>query len=367
MLALQNLVDYFHIDIGIDLGTANSLVYVKGEGIVLTEPSVVAINEAGDVVAVGSEAKKMLGRTPGSITAIRPMKDGVIADFDVTQEMLSYFIRRVLEGRGHRHFIRPRVVVSVPTGITAVERRAVKESALMAGARSVILIEEPMAAAIGARLPKQEDLPEETRKQLRRRLDKRLHVNEAIGSMVIDIGGGTTEVAVVSLGAIVESESVRCAGDAMDDAIIQHVKRKYNLMIGPRTAEDIKIHIGSAEPLVEELLMEIKGRDLMTGLPRIIDIHSQEVRDALWEPISTIINAVKLTLEKTPPELAGDIVERGICMAGGSSQLRGLPEVIARETRLPVYLCTNPETAIVEGTGRVLEGIEVLTRTMAMK
>ncbi|MBX3728108.1 MAG: rod shape-determining protein [Candidatus Sumerlaeia bacterium] len=341
MLSLQQFVDVFNLDIGIDLGTANTLVYVKGEGIVLREPSVVAVDSATNrVLAVGIEAKRMLGRTPGNITAVRPMKDGVIADFDITQEMLNYFIRRVVNGRGYRYLTRPRVVISVPTGITEVERRAVRESAVLAGARAVTLIEEPMAAAIGARLP----------------------VNEPIGSMVIDIGGGTTEVAVISLGGIVTAKSVRVAGDAMDDAIVQHVKRKYNLMIGPRTAEDIKILIGSADALEDELIMRIKGRDLMGGLPRTIEVHSEEVREALWEPVSQIVNAVRVTLERTPPELAGDIVERGICMAGGSSQLRNLPRLISQETGVPVYLAKNPETAIVEGAGRVLESLDTMQK-----
>lgn len=346
MLSLQQFVDVFTLDMGIDLGTANSLVYVKGEGIVLREPSVVAIDRTNNrVVAVGREAKKMLGRTPGNITAVRPMKDGVIADFDVTQEMLNYFIRQTINGRGYRYITRPRVVVSVPSGITEVERRAVRESAMLAGAARVFLIEEPMAAAIGAGLP----------------------VESPIGSMVIDIGGGTTEVAVLSLGGIVVSKSVRCAGDSMDEAIIQHVKRKYNLSIGPRTAEDIKIHIGSAVPLREELIMEIKGRDLMGGLPRTIEVHSQEIREALSEPVGQIVNAAKMTLERTPPELAGDIVERGICMAGGSSQLRGLPQLIAQETGVPVYLCKNPETAIVEGTGRTLDNLSLMAKIEASR
>ncbi len=341
----MNPVNYFRnlfsIDIGIDLGTANSLVYVKGEGIVLREPSVVAIErETNQVVAVGLEAKKMLGRTPGNIVAIRPMKEGVIADFDVTQQMLNYFVNRVITGRGARRLTKPRVVVSVPSGITEVEKRAVRESAVQAGARAVHLIEEPMAAAIGAGLP----------------------VEEPVGSMVIDIGGGTTEVAVISLGGIVVSKSVRCAGDAMDEAIIQHIKRKYNLLIGPRTAEDIKIRIGSADDLAEEMIMTIRGRDLMGGLPRTVEVHSEEIREALEEPITQIVNAVRTTLERTPPELAGDIVERGICMAGGSSQLRGLNTRIAAESGLNVYVCSNPETAIVEGTGRTLESLTLLSR-----
>jgi rod shape-determining protein MreB len=339
MLSLQQVYDYFSIDIGIDLGTANSLVFVKGEGIVLREPSVVAVEQSsGRVVAVGAEAKRMLGRTPANITAIRPMKDGVIADFDITQEMLNYFIRRVQKGRGARYVARPRVIVSVPSGITEVEKRAVRESALQAGARVVHLIEEPMAAAIGAGLP----------------------VEEPIGNMIIDIGGGTTEVAVISLGGIVYAKSVRCAGDAMDDAIIQHIKRKYNLLIGPRMAEDIKVYIGSADVMKEELVMRVKGNDLMGSLPREIEVHSEEIREALSEPVATIVNAVKTTLEKTPPELAGDIIERGICMAGGSSQLRGLTTLISRATGLPVYLCKNPETAIVEGAGRVLDSLNLM-------
>ncbi len=345
MLALQQIFDHFSIDIGIDLGTANSLVYVKGEGIVLKEPSVVAVQQStGKVLAVGMEAKRMLGRTPASITAIRPMKDGVIADFDVTQEMLNYFIRRVQKGRGYRYVTRPRVVVSVPSGITEVEKRAVRESALQAGSRVVHLIEEPMAAAMGAGLP----------------------VEEPIGSMIIDIGGGTTEVAVISLGGIVFARSVRCAGDAMDEAIIQHIKRKYNLLIGPRTAEDIKIYIGSADELDEELVMTVKGNDLMGGLPRTIEVHSEEIREALLEPLMSIVNAVKATLEKTPSELSGDIIDRGICMAGGSSQLRGLRELLARETGLPVYVCKNPETAIVEGAGLVLDSLDLMHRVEVM-
>ncbi|MDX2177643.1 MAG: rod shape-determining protein [Candidatus Sumerlaeia bacterium] len=341
MLSLAQVFDYLNLDIGIDLGTANSLVYVKGEGIVLREPSVVAVDQnTGAVVAVGIEAKRMIGRTPGSISAIRPMKNGVIADFDITQEMLNYFIHRVIEGRGNRFLTRARVVVSVPSGITEVEKRAVREAALQAGARTVHLIEEPMAAAMGAGLP----------------------VDEPVGSMIIDIGGGTTEVAVVSLGGLVVSKSVRTAGDAMDDAIIQHIKRKYNILIGPRTAEDIKVHIGSADVMDEEYIMTVKGNDLMGGLPRAIEVHSEEIREALSEPVMNIVGAVQWTLERTPPELSGDLIARGICMAGGSSQLKGLPQLIARETGLPVYLARNPETAVVEGAGRVLESIDLMQR-----
>jgi len=341
MLSLAQVFEYFNLDIGIDLGTANSLVYVKGEGIVLREPSVVAVdNNTGAVVAVGIEAKRMIGRTPENISAIRPMKNGVISDFDITQEMLHYFIRRVSEGRGHRFLTRPRVVVSVPSGITEVEKRAVRESAMQAGARTVSLIEEPMAAAMGAGLP----------------------VEEPIGSMIVDIGGGTTEVAVISLGGVVQSKSVRCAGDAMDEAIILHIKRKYNISIGPRTAEDIKVHIGSADVMDEELLMTVKGNDLMGGLPRSIEVHSEEIREALAEPVMQIVNAVKWTLEKTPPELSGDLIARGVCMAGGSSQLRGLTSILSRETGLPVYLARNPETAVVEGAGRVLESMDLMSK-----
>lgn len=333
------------MDIGIDLGTATTLVYVRGVGIVLCEPSVVAIdrNNANRPLAVGAEAKRMLGRTPANIVAIRPMKDGVIADFEVTQEMLRYFIRKVRSEQ--RKLAHPRVVVSVPSGITEVEKRAVRESAEQAGAREVRLIEEPMAAAIGAGLP----------------------VTEPSGSMIIDIGGGTTEVAVISMGGIVVSKSVRVAGDEMDLAIIQHIKRKYNLMVGDRTAEDIKIKIGSADVLPEEKTYTIKGRDLVAGLPRTIQISSEEVREALSEPVNTIVDAVKSCLERTPPELAADIMDSGIVMAGGGSQLQGLDTLLHAETGLPVRLADNPETAIVLGTGKVLESLELLSRVDGTK
>jgi rod shape-determining protein MreB len=334
----------FSMDIAIDLGTATTLVYVRGVGIVLCEPSVVAIDRnTNKTLAVGAEAKRMLGRTPANIVAIRPMKDGVIADFETTQEMLRYFIRRVrTEQRKYAH---PRVVVSVPSGITEVEKRAVRESAEQAGASEVHLIEEPMAAAIGAGLP----------------------VTEPTGSMVIDIGGGTTEVAVISLGGIVVSKSVRVAGDEMDNAIIQHIKRKYNLMVGERTAEDIKIKIGSADVLPEEKNYTIKGRDLVAGLPRTIQISSEEIREALAEPVNTIVDAVKNCLERTPPELAADIMDAGIVMAGGGSQLQGLDTLLHAETGLPVRLADNPETAIVLGTGKVLESLELLSRIDGMR
>jgi len=330
----------FSLDIGIDLGTATTLVYVKGEGIVLCEPSVVAIEtERRTVLAVGAEAKRMLGRTPGNIVAIRPMKDGVIADFEVTQDMLKYFIRKVRKGR-KVYLVHPRVVVSVPSGITEVEKRAVRESCHQAGAQDVHLIEEPFAAAIGAGLP----------------------VTEPTGSMIIDIGGGTTEVAVISLGGIVVSKSVRIAGDEMDNSIIQHIKRKYNLLIGERTAEEIKIKIGSADLLPEEKTMVIKGRDLVAGLPRTIEVTSEEIREALAEPVAVIVNAVKSTLEKTPPELAADIVDAGITMAGGGSQLKGLDSLLRAETGLPVRVCENPETAIVLGAGKTLDSLHLLNR-----
>ena len=330
----------FSLDIGIDLGTATTLVYVRGEGIVLIEPSVVAIDtQTHAILAVGSEAKRMLGRTPGTITAIRPMRDGVIADFQVTQDMLKYFIRKVRAGRKlFMPIIFPRVVISVPSGITEVEKRAVEEAASQAGAHHVYLTEEPFSAAVGAGLP----------------------VTEPAGSMIIDIGGGTTEVAVISLGGIVVSKSIRIAGDAMDAAITQSIKRKYNLMIGERTAEEIKIRIGSADKLTEEKRMTIKGRDLVAGLPRTIEISSEEVREALSEPIAAIVDAVKVTLERTPPELASDIFDAGITLAGGGAQLRGLDTLLSTETGLPVRVCENPETAIVLGTGKQLDSIQLM-------
>ncbi|GAB4315753.1 MAG: rod shape-determining protein [Candidatus Sumerlaeia bacterium] len=343
---VNSLVNYLYglisIDMGIDLGTANSLVYVRGQGIVLIEPSVVAIDvESGRPLAVGLEAKRMLGRTPGAIQAIRPLKDGVIADFEITQQMLSHFIRKVhAQCRRRWTYARPRIIISVPSGITEVEQRAVRESAIQAGAREVHLIEEPMAAAIGAGLP----------------------VTEPIGNMVVDIGGGTTEVAVISLGGIVVAKSLRVAGDEMDNAIIQHIKRKYNLLIGERTAEEVKIKIGSADVLPEEKTMLIRGRDLVAGLPRTIEITSEEVREALSEPVSQIVEVVKTTLERTPPELSADIVEQGIVLAGGGSQLRGLDTLLAAETGLPVRLAENPETAIVMGTGKTLDSLETLSQ-----
>ncbi|HQM53834.1 MAG: rod shape-determining protein [Chlamydiae bacterium] len=335
---LSYLLGLFSNDIGIDLGTANTLVYVKGEGIVLLEPSVVAV-QAGtnNVLAVGEDAKKMLGRTPGSIVAIRPLKDGVIADFDITESMLRYFIRKV---HNRRSLVAPRVVIAVPSGITEVEKRAVKDSAEQAGARLVYLIEEPMAAAIGIGLP----------------------VQEPAANMVVDIGGGTTEVAIISLAGIVFSKSVRVGGDEMDEAIIQYLKRNYNLMVGERTAEEIKISIGSAYPLAEERVMEVKGRDLIAGLPKTLRITSEEVREALSESISTIVEAVRITLERCPPELSADLVDRGLIMTGGGSLLKGFPRLISEETGLPVHLADEPLQTVALGTGKVLDELYFLQR-----
>ena len=327
------------LDIGIDLGTANTLVYVRGEGIVLSEPSVVAIrSDTREVLAVGTEARRMLGRTPGDIVAIRPMKDGVIADFTMTRAMISYFMRQVRGSASVLPMVRPRVVIAVPSGITDVEGDAVRRSAAESGASKVFLIEEPLAAAIGAGLP----------------------FNEPTGSMVIDVGGGTSEIAVVSLGGIVVCRSERIAGDRMDEAIIQYIKRTYNLLIGERTAEGIKIKIGSAHPLPEETTMITKGRDIVTGIPRTLEVTSEEIREALAETVTAIINAVKSTLERTPPELAADIVDAGIVMAGGGAQLRGLDEALRDATGLDVRLADNPETAIVLGTGKSFDSPEIL-------
>ena len=329
-------------DMGIDLGTANTLVHVKGKGIVLREPSVVAIErDTGEVLAVGDEAKKMIGRTPGNIVAIRPMKDGVIADFDVTQSMLKYFIRKAMNSR--TNFVRPRVVVGVPSGVTEVEKRAVIDAAQQAGAREAYLIEEPMAAAIGAGLP----------------------VEEATGNMVVDIGGGTTEIAVISLGGIVTSLSIRIGGDEMDSSIIQYIKKLYNLMIGERTAEEIKIKIGSAmiTPKTEKDL-EIRGRDLVSGLPKNITVKSTEIRDALADPIDKIVNAVKTTLERTPPELAADIMDHGIMMTGGGALLSNIDTLIAKETGMPVIIADDPLSCVGEGTGRSLEDMNLLKRVV---
>jgi rod shape-determining protein MreB len=325
--------------VGIDLGTANTLVHVKGKGIIIIEPSVVAIQrETGDVLAVGEEAKQMIGRTPGNIIAIRPMKDGVIADFDITQSMLRYLIKRALQGQ--KVFTRPRVVICIPTGVTPVEERAVKEAVIQAGAREAFLIEEPMAAAIGAGLP----------------------VGEPTGNMVVDIGGGTTEVAVISLGGIVTSRSIRVAGDEMDDAIIQHVKRTYNLLIGERTAEDIKIKIGSAIWNGELETYEVRGRDLISGMPKTVIVTSEEVQKALDETLVKIVEAVKVCLEKTPPELSADIMDRGIVLTGGGSMLRDMYKLICQETGIPVVLAEKPMYAVALGTAKALENIDILRR-----
>ena len=332
------LLGLFSNDMGIDLGTATTLVYIKNQGIVLCEPSVVAVQAGSStVLAVGEEAKRMLGRTPGNIVAIRPMRNGVIADFEITEAMLRYFIKKV---HNSRRLVRPRMVIAIPSGITEVEKRAVKDSALHAGAREVYMVEEPVAAAIGVGLP----------------------IHEPSGSMIIDIGGGTTEMAVISLAGIVFSKSIRTAGDEMDDAIINYLKRTYNLMIGERTAEDIKVKIGSAYPLDEELTMEVRGRDLVAGLPKMITVSSEEVREALAEPIAQIVEAIRITLERTPPELSADLMEKGLILAGGASLLRGLDKLISEETGLPVHIAEDPLTAVALGTGKVLSEIRYLKR-----
>lgn len=338
-MIFDSILGMFSNDLAIDLGTANTLIYVKGHGIVCSEPSVVAVRREAKgskkILAVGKEAKEMLGRTPGNIEAIRPMKDGVIADFEITEAMLRYFIRKV---HNRKALVRPRIIICVPFGCTEVEKRAVRESAESAGAREVYLIEEPMAAAIGAGLP----------------------ITEPSGNMIVDIGGGTTEVAVISLAGIVFSKSVRVAGDKMDEAIVQHVKRNYNLLIGERTAEWIKINIGNAYPSADTQTMEIKGRDLVTGIPRILQINSDEIREAIMEPIHSIIEAIKITLERTPPELAGDIVDKGIMMAGGGALLRGIDKLVHEETGLPVSIAEDPLSCVVLGSGKALDELNVL-------
>ncbi|MFC1621004.1 rod shape-determining protein [Candidatus Omnitrophota bacterium] len=339
---LKKGIDYFlglfSNDMGIDLGTATTLVYVKGRGIVLCEPSVVAIQKGvRNVLAVGEEAKRMLGRTPGNIVAIRPMKDGVIADFEITEDMLRYFIKKV---HNRRVFVRPRMVIAIPSGITEVEKRAVKDSAEHAGAREVYLVEEPISAAIGVGLP----------------------IQDPSGNMIIDIGGGTTEIAVISLAGIVFSRSIRIGGDELDEAIIEHLKKTYNLMIGERTAEDIKIKIGSAYPLEEELTMEVRGRDLVAGLPKTITISSEEIREAIAGPVSAILEAARMTLERTPPELSADLIERGIILAGGGALLKGVDKLISEETGLPVHIAEDPMTAVAIGTGKVLSEIRYLKK-----
>jgi rod shape-determining protein MreB len=329
----------FSNDLAIDLGTANTLTFVRGKGIIANEPSVVAVQRLGNgtkkVLAVGKQAKEMLGRTPGNITAVRPMKDGVIADFEVTEAMLRYFITRA---HNRQTLVKPRIIIGVPSGITEVEKRAVRDSALAAGAREVYLIEEPMAAAIGAGLP----------------------VTEPSGNMVVDIGGGTTEVAVISLAGIVAARSIRVAGDKMDDAIVSFVKRKYNLLIGDRTAEEIKKKIGNAHPPKEVESMEIKGRDLVAGVPKTISVNSDEVREALSEPVAAIVESVRSVLERTPPELAADIVDRGIVLTGGGALLRNLDILLREETGLPVTVADIPECAVVRGTGKALDELDLL-------
>lgn len=329
----------FSKDIGIDLGTANTLVYMRGKGIIIREPSVVAVDVKMDRVRyVGQEAKDVIGRTPGSIVAVRPLKDGVIADFDMTTSMLQEFIRKALKGRAFAGS-RVRVIICIPSGVTAVERRAVKEATQNAGAKRVSIIEEPMAAAIGAGLP----------------------VAEPTGSMIVDIGGGTSEVAVISLGGIVTSRSVRVAGDEFDSSIINYIKKKYNLLIGARTAENIKIAIGSAYPYADnEPSMDIKGRNLLNGLPENITVTSEEIREALSEPLSHVIEAIKVTLEKTPPELAADIIDQGIMLAGGGALLKGLDLLIHAETGMPVKVAERPLDCVADGTGKVLENIDKL-------
>ena len=336
---INSLLGMFSNDLGIDLGTASTLVYAKGRGIVCNEPSVVAIDKATrKVLAVGMEAKRMLGRTPGDIVAIRPMKDGVIADFDATEQMLRYFIQKV---HNRKTFLRPRIIVGVPSGITQVEQRAVRDSAEQAGAREVYLIEEPMAAAIGAGLP----------------------ITEPSGNMVVDIGGGTTDVAVISLAGIVYSKTVKTGGDKMDEAIINYIKRKYNLLIGERTAEHIKITIGSAYKIDEESkTMEVRGRDLVSGIPKTLIIDDDEVREALMEQVIIIVNTIKVTLENTPPELAADIIEKGIVLAGGGALLTGIDVLIREETSLPIVIAEDPLSAVVMGTGKALDELDLLRR-----
>ncbi len=336
----MGFLSFFNKDMGIDLGTANTLVYVKGRDIVTREPSVVAIETVNNqVLAVGEEAKKMIGRTPGNIVAIRPLKDGVIADFDITQSMLKHFIKSAYK---RRSLFQPRVVVCVPSGVTEVEKRAVEEATIHAGAREAYLIEEPMAAAIGAGLP----------------------VQEPTGSLIVDIGGGTTEVAVISLGGIVTSRSIRVGGDELDESIVGYIKKEYSLMIGERTAEEIKINIGTADGGTEKKMMDIRGRDLISGLPKTIEISSQEIYEALREPVFNIIEAIKTTLEKTPPELASDIIEQGIMLTGGGALLDGMDRVIMEETGMPVRIADDPLDCVAIGTGLALENIEILKKTL---
>lgn len=337
---MVNKIAFMGRDMAVDLGTANTLVYVRGRGIVLNEPSVVAINtDTGGILAVGAEAKRMIGRTPGNIVAIRPLADGVIADFDTTERMLRYFIQQVHK---RHHLAKPRIVVCVPSGITGVEQRAVKDAGYAAGARKVYIIEEPMAAAIGAGLP----------------------VHEPAGNMVVDIGGGTTEVAVISLGGIVTSQSIRIGGDEMDAAIIQYVKKEYSLMLGERTAEEIKMAIGSAFPTIDEPSAEIRGRDLVSGLPKTIVVTAEEVRKAIEEAVNSIVDAVKSTLDKCPPELSGDVMDRGIVLTGGGALLGGLDERLRHETGMPIHVADKPLDSVAIGAGKCVEEFEALQQVL---
>lgn len=337
---MSNNLSFLGRDMAVDLGTANTLVYVRGRGVVLNEPSVVAINTStGKIVAVGIEAKRMIGRTPGNIVAVRPLKDGVIADFDTTERMLRYFIQKV---HRRRHFAKPRIVICVPSGITGVEQRAVKEAGYQAGARKVYIIEEPMAAAIGAGLP----------------------VHEPTGNMVVDIGGGTTEVAIISLGGIVTSQSIRIGGDELDAAIVGHVKKEYSVMLGERTAEEIKMQVGSAFPMNDEPHAEIRGRDLVSGLPKTIVIAGEEVRKAIEEPVNSVVDAVKITLDKCPPELSGDVMDRGIALTGGGALLRTLDERLRHETGMPIHLVDGPLDSVALGAGKCVEDFERLQQVL---
>ena len=337
-MSMNFMYNMFSSDLAVDLGTANTLIYVKGRGVVSSEPSVVAINSnTKEILAIGQEAKNMLGRTPANISAVRPMKDGVIADYDTTEKMIRYFILKV---HNRRSLVRPRMVICIPSGVTQVEKRAVKDSAIQAGAREVYLIEEPMAAAIGAGLP----------------------IQEPSGNMVVDIGGGTTEVAVISLSGIVYANSVRVGGDEMDDNIVNYIKRQYNLLIGTATAEDLKIKLGSAFPLENEIKTEIKGRDLVTGIPKTIEISDSEIREALKEAIAKIGDAVRIALEQTPPELSADIVDRGIVLTGGGALLKNLDKRLSHETGLPIIVSDDPLKAVALGSGKVLDDLELLKK-----
>ncbi len=337
-MSMNFMYNMFSSDLAVDLGTANTLIYVKGRGVVSSEPSVVAINSnTREILAIGQEAKNMLGRTPANISAVRPMKDGVIADYDTTEKMIRYFILKV---HNRKSLVRPRMVICIPSGVTQVEKRAVKDSAIQAGAREVYLIEEPMAAAIGAGLP----------------------IQEPSGNMVVDIGGGTTEVAVISLSGIVYANSVRVGGDEMDDNIVNYIKRQYNLLIGTATAEDLKIKLGSAFPLENEIKTEIKGRDLVTGIPKTIEIYDSEIREALKESIGKIVDAVRIALEQTPPELSADIVDRGIVLTGGGALLKNLDKRLSHETGLPIIVSDDPLKAVALGSGKVLDDLELLKK-----